>query len=936
MTHLRGSGPVSSRVVVALFVIVGIAAVATPASARGSDAQLGSVGTFGGPGHAQMYASGIEVGPNGTVVVADTGNHQIAEYSAGGSQIWRVGVFGSGTDQFDHPRDVGVDSSGNVYVADTGNARIVKLDPSGGWVTAWRGPDTDRMGTPMGISVSNDQVYVADAGRQRVRVFTTTGTQLDVMSSNGACAFSQVRDADADTQGNVYVANYTNNDVLKLNANGTCLTKWGTKGTAHGEFKNPYGVSVATDPVLGTQAVYVADSNNNRIQEFGTDGTFVAAVGQLGSPDEPGTLFGLRRVAVAPNGDLWAADMWAWRVERWDRSASGYAYVQTIGAQPPPLTDSAVFNEVRGIDFDANGTILAMDTINERIVRMTKQGAILDACGERGWDPGEFNWPRGLAVDDATGDVWIADTKQSRLQIVQPDCSNGVIVGSIGTGLGEFDWPASVAIRQTDRMAFVADTNNDRVVAYDVATRSPLATYAGLHAPSGVDVDPVTGHVLVADTGGDRIVELAANASGSLSLVRVLTANLSSPEGVAADANGHVFVADTQNDRLVVLAPDGSVLQVVTGPTGFDQPAEVAVDPMGRVMVADTLNDRIQVYEYPTTAGTIRAQRVLAAPSPVAFTFTSDGRIVYGDRDNGEIHLRSADGETDTLVWDVPNVATAGSGGILGVAVHPRFPSVPNLYVAATRLVRGVVKLQILRIKVNGGGVGTTQRTLLTMKGAATDPGGRLQFGPDGKLYLSVGDIGAPALAQKAADPHGKVLRMNANASVPADNPIAGNLLFARGVRDPIGADFEPVTGVLWTTDSAVTCNDEVSIAAAGANLGWGAASSCATPPAAPVNSNRSGVDPTLPVFWWGSRPRVQGMAFCDTCGLGPAVEDSLLVGTSGSNEVRALTLNAQRDGVTSDAAIYTHTDSVLSLEVAPDGTVYLSDTTGIWRLETT
>jgi glucose/arabinose dehydrogenase len=270
------------------------------------------------------------------------------------------------------------------------------------------------------------------------------------------------------------------------------------------------------------------------------------------------------------------------------------------------------------------------------------------------------------------------------------------------------------------------------------------------------------------------------------------------------------------------------------------------------------------------------------------------------------------------------------------VAAHPKFPAVPNLYVAATRLVKGHVKLQIVRIKVNGAGVGTAQKAIFTVKGASADPGGRLQFGPDGKLYLSVGDIGSPGLAQTISDAHGKILRMNANASVPADNPIAGSLVFARGLRDPIGADFEPDTGVLWNTDSAVTCNDEVNRVVAGANLGWGTASSCASPPSAPVNSNQSGPAPTLPVFWWGTRPDVQGAAFCDRCDLGSAVEGTLLVGTDGSREVRALTLNAQRDGVTSDSRIYLHSAGVRSVEAAPDGTIYFSDTTGIWRLEQT
>ena len=936
MMHVRRSGSAAARAVACLLALVCLSSISPAAVARGAEEQLDFIGTFGGPGHAEMYPSGLEIAADGSIAVADTGNHQVARYDAAGAQIWRIGAFGNGTGEFDHPRDVGIDSAGNVYVADTGNSRIVKLDAAGGWLGTFRGPVDDRLGTPMGVTVTDDMVYVADASRRRVRVYSVGGTQLEVMSSTDECEFSQVRDADADAQGNVYVANYTNNDILKLSSSGECLRTWGTKGTGAGQFKNPYGIRVATDPVLGTQAVYVADSNNNRLQEFRMDGDFVAEVGQLGDPDEPGTLFGLRRVAVAPDGDLWGADMWAWRLERWNRTDSGYTYVQTIGGTGPPLADTAVFNEVRGLDFDGTGTIVAMDTINERLVRLTKQGGIIDACGERGWDPGEFNWPRGVAVDDATGNIWLADTKQSRLQVVRPDCDNGVFVGSIGTNLGQFDWPASVAIRQTDRIAFVADTNNDRVVAYEVATKSPLGTYGGLQDPSGVDVDPVSGHVLVADTGNDRILELHATAGGLFSLVRTLTANLDGPEGVSSDVTGHTFVADTQNDRLVVFAPDGSLLETVTGPTPFDQPAEVAVDPTGRVMVADTLNDRIQVYAYPSTGGTVVAQRVVAAQSPIAFTFAPDGRIVYGDRLNGEIHLRSANWSGDTLVWDVSNLIKNGDGGILGVAVHPRFPAVPNIYVTATRLVKGMAKLQILRITVNGAGVGTQQRAIFSLKGATTRIGGRLQFGPDGKLYASIGDIGSSNLAQRFVDPHGKVLRMNANATVPSDNPVAGSHVFARGVRNPLGADFEPETGVLWNTDSAVTCNDEVNRVLPDSNLGWGAASSCSTPPAAPVNSNQSGPTPTLPAFWWGTQLGVRGMSFCDGCGLGPTVDGSLLVAAAGGKQIRALSLNPQRDAVTSDTVIYSHVAGVLSVESAPDGAVYFSDTTGIWRLETT
>jgi DNA-binding beta-propeller fold protein YncE len=454
------------------------------------------------------------------------------------------------------------------------------------------------MGTPMGLSISNDTIYLADAGHQKVRVFSLSGVQQRVMSSNGSCIFSQVRDADADHNGNVYVANYTRNDVIKLSPTGKCLTKWGVKGVANGQFKNPYGIRLATDPNLGVQAVYVADSNNNRIQEFRLKGRFVAKLGGLGDPDEPGTFQGLRRVAVGPDGDVWGADMWGWRVERWDHTGRNYTFAQSIGTVAPPLADNAVFNEVRGLDWDASGTMYAVDTVNERIVRISAAGHVLGACGERGWTPGEFNWPRGVAIDDETGDVWVADTKQSRLQVVQTDCSHAVVVGAVGSGLGQFNWPYSIAIRQSDRVAFVADTNNNRVVAYDVATKSPIGAFTNLDDPRGVDVDPVTGHVFVADTENDRIVELTATSGGSFSPVRTYTEGLDEPEGVTADGAGHVIVADTGNSRLVVFSAGGAVDQIVTD--GLDRPAEVAVGPDERIYVSDTQNDRIQVYAYPS------------------------------------------------------------------------------------------------------------------------------------------------------------------------------------------------------------------------------------------------------------------------------------------------------------------------------------------------
>jgi DNA-binding beta-propeller fold protein YncE len=582
-----------------------------------------------------MYPSGVEFDPtSGAIVVADTGNNLVTKYSAGGALLWSVGGYGTTTSplRFINPRDVGVDASGDVYVADTSNVRIVKLDgDDGSFVSSWRGPPTDKIGTPMGVTVSlyDGLVYVADASKRKVRVFGQTGTQQDAFAEDPACPFSAIRDADAGPGGTIYVANYLKNNVVMLDPTGDCVGSWGSKGTGNGQFKNPYGVRVAFDPALGDEAVFVADSNNNRVQEFTTEGAFVAKFGSTGTGDA--NFDGMRRVAVGPAGGCGAscirvagADMWGWKIGIWESDGSGgYAFAQRVPdpAEPPPgeggtsLTDpvTSVFNEARAVAFGADGELRVVDTVNNRIVWFDRLGNLpsgagtWDTCGERGSTLRSFNWPRGLAVDVATGDLWVADTKQSRLQVIPATCTGGAFVGSMGSGAANFNWPYSVAIRQSDRVAFVADTKNNRVKAYDVATRTVLDVFgtkgAGtgqFNLPSGIAVDEGTGRVFVADRNNKRIVELTFDGS-SFGWAGTYTAGgtLDKPEGVAA-ADGLLYVADTNDGQLVILHLAGGGVHATLG--GFDLPQSVSVDlePGGApcIFLSDTYADTVRVYTY--------------------------------------------------------------------------------------------------------------------------------------------------------------------------------------------------------------------------------------------------------------------------------------------------------------------------------------------------
>jgi sugar lactone lactonase YvrE len=270
-----------------------------------------------------------------------------------------------------------------------------------------------------------------------------------------------------------------------------------------------------------------------------------------------------------------------------------------------------MFNNVNQVAFEADGDLWAMDTVNQRAIplRNVASGQLNGTpCGKRGWQAGAFNWPRGIAIDHATGNLWIADTKQSRLQVMSTACTSPAFIGSVGSGSTQFNWPYSLAIRQSDHVVFVADTRNHRVKAYNASTRALIDVFGTTGAgtgqfaqPSGIAVGP-GGDVFVADRGNKRVVRLTF-AAGNFSWGGTFgpfsgTDALLRPEGVAADGQ-NVYIADPGKNRMVVVdRASGTVRGIVTGPGTLDTPQSVSVDADGCVYLSDSYHDRILVYRY--------------------------------------------------------------------------------------------------------------------------------------------------------------------------------------------------------------------------------------------------------------------------------------------------------------------------------------------------
>jgi len=320
--------------------------------------------------------------------------------------------------------------------------------------------------------------------------------------------------------------------------------------------------------------------------------------------------------------------------------------------------------------------------------------------------------------------------------------------------------------------------------------------------------------------------------------------------------------------------------------------------------------------------------------NPWGLAFLPDGRMLVSERP-GRLRVVSADGQAGEALAGLPAVDARGQGGLLGVAVDPQFAA--NAYVYWSYAEAGSGEdadkngTAVARGRLQGNrlvDVAVIFRQQPKVRSTAHF-GSRLVFGRDGRLFVTLGDrYSRRDDAQDLSNHLGKVVRIEADGRVPADNPFVGRAgakpeIWSYGHRNMQGAALHPATGALWTHEHGPQGGDELNLDEAGVNHGWPVITyGCEYASCAAIGEGKAKAGMSQPLTYWVPSIAPSGMAFL-TSDRYPGWKGSLFVGALAGQRLVRLQLEGHRV-VKEERLLADLHERIRDVVQGPDGLLYL------------
>lgn len=569
--------------------LVAGAGSATSLTASGGATQRGPVVAsyvaerlIAAPSFPGVAAWGLAYNPvSDELIVGDYVSKQVRRYTRTG--VYLGDVRNSAKTIGGVASALGVDPrDGAIYVAVTGEGRVGgdvrKYDKDGNFLfgldlpgaTTWLTVDkSGNLWVPEGFSGSVVRKFTVDdatksAAQQLLITQGAPGTTLKVLTG-----------AATDANGNVYVSDVGNKVIHSWAPDGTF--RFDISGPIKGDLRG-----VAVDDALGR--VYLSDAVAGGIRAFDMSGNYLFMISGLGLADGEFT-DGARQIAVTPDNHVWGADYGSFRVQEFLPDGT---YVRHF-PDPAMRPDPAGISQARGLDVDpVTGDVLTVDAFGQRVNRYSSTGELIDQFGRRGSSPPEgMNYPKAVAVNPATRDVWISS----------------------------FEGPPGV-------VGFNSDFTT-------VLGRPDIPRWVG-------DLEFYNGQLYALERrpGAVRVIDPA-----TLAVVRTWTSTIGLLHGLAVDpSNGNMWITHDSKPLLYVLSPAGKTLKTITLP-GVGWGVAIKGD---EVAVADTTTGFVDIVSGTTYAVTGRIGlgagfKLGQMKTPSGLQFGPDGRLYVMEQVNSRV-----------------------------------------------------------------------------------------------------------------------------------------------------------------------------------------------------------------------------------------------------------------------------------------------------------
>jgi hypothetical protein len=514
--------------------------------------------------------SAVAVDPAGNVYIADRDNHRIRKVTPNGiiSTVAGTGTLGYSGDggqgtvaQLGFPEGVAVDSSGNVYLADTAHDRVRRLQPP-----SWNGPVPS-------LNELEPSAVQAGAGTFALAVYGANFVPGATVRWNGSDRATRFM-SDANLIATIPASDVLSPGTAQITVSNP--TAGGGGGLSNGMALPIYSPPTAVAPTINTVA-------GTGAQGFGGDG----------GPASAAQFYVLSGLVVDAFGNLYVTDLINRRVRKigQDGTITTVAGGGTHSPGDGGMATDAVFSGPKGMAFDGAGNLYIADT-SHSVRRVTPGGVITAVAGTFGTsgfsgDGGSaasalLSGPEAVAVD-AAGNLYIADSGNSRVRKVSPDGAIGTVAGNGVSGYYGDGGPALNSPLGSSLRGLTLDKDGNLYIA-----------------------DSAAGRIRKVTPGG-TILGVAGGGSSSNDGQYAPGAALSTPNAIVFDGSGNLFIAENTGHKVRWMTPGGILTTIAgTGTAGFsgdgglataarlNYPAALAVDAAGNLYMADAGNYRIR------------------------------------------------------------------------------------------------------------------------------------------------------------------------------------------------------------------------------------------------------------------------------------------------------------------------------------------------------